>query len=188
MSNENNMKKSIRIVVTLCLITALVGALLAFVNLMTKDRIAEQNQKAMDEAVAVIFGKCEAVEIEGQYDAPVSNVYDVKVAGHSVGYCVFVKPKGYGGAVEMMVGITPQGAVRGISIVSHSETPNLGTKVVENGSYLANYFGKTEPVTFGNGVEAVSGATRSSNAVRDGVNAALKLGLGKKNSATAQEG
>ena len=88
----------------------------------------------------------------------------------------------------MMVGITPQGAVRGISIVSHSETPNLGTKVVENGSYLANYFGKTEPVTFGNGVEAVSGATRSSNAVRDGVNAALKLGLGKKTSATAQEG
>jgi len=171
------MKKSIRIVVTLCLITALVGALLAFVNLMTKDRIAEQNQKAMDEAVAVIFGECKTEEIAGAYDAPVSKVYDVKVADESVGYCVLVKPKGYGGAVEMMVGISPDGAVCGISVVSHGETPNLGTKVVENEAYLAGYIGKTEPVIFGDGVEAIAGATRSSNAVRDGVNAALKLGL-----------
>ena len=188
MSNENNMKKSIRIVVTLCLITALVGALLAFVNLVTKDRIAEQNQKAMDEAVAVIFGEGTTEEIAGDYQAPVSKVFDVKVAGHSVGYCVLVNPKGYGGAVEMMVGITPEGAVRGISIVSHSETPNLGTKVVENTSYLANYFGKTQPVSYGDGIEAVSGATRSSNAVRDGVNAALALGLGKKVPVTDREG
>lgn len=182
------MKKSIRIIVTLCLITALVGALLAFVNLLTKDRIAEQNQKAMDEAVAVIFGQCKTEEIEGDYAAPISNVYDVKVADHSVGFCVFVKPKGYGGAVEMMVGITPEGAVRGISIVSHSETPNLGTKVVENNDYLNNYFGKTQPVTFGKDIEAVSGATRSSNAVRDGVNAALSLGLGKKSSSATEKG
>lgn len=173
------MKKSIRIVVTLCLITALVGAMLAFVNLMTKDRIAEQNQKAMDKAVAVIFGECKTEEIAGTYDAPVSKVYDVKVAEESVGWCVFVKPKGYGGTVEMMVGISPEGAVCGISIVSHAETPNLGTKVVENKNYLDSYLDKTEPMNFGDGVEAVSGATRSSKAVRDGVNAALKLGLGK---------
>ena len=185
MSTQNTIKKSIRIVLTLCLITAIVGALLAFVNLMTKDRIAEQNQKAMDEAVAVIFGECKTEEIEGTYQAPVSKVYGVTVSGDSVGYCVHVKPKGYGGAVEMMVGITPEGAVCGISVVSHSETPNLGTKVVENSDYLAGYFGKTEPVAFGNGIEAVSGATRSSNAVRDGVNAALALGLGK--SASTQD-
>ncbi len=171
------MKKSIRIVVTLCLVTALVGALLAFVNLMTKDRIAEQNQKAMDEAIAVIFGECKTEEIEGEYDAPVSKVYAVKPSEGAPAYCVLVKPKGYGGAVEMMVGIDLGGAVCGISVVSHGETPNLGTKVVENDDYLAGYLGKTEPVTFGDGVEAVSGATRSSNAVRDGVNAALALGL-----------
>lgn len=172
------MKKSIRIVLTLGLITALVGALLAFVNLMTKDRIAEQNQKAMDKAVAVIFGECKTEELLGDYDAPVSKVFAVTPTDGEEAYCVFVKPKGYGGAVEMMVGIDKYGAVCGISVVSHGETPNLGTKVVENDEYLAGYLGKTEPVTFGDGVNAVSGATRSSNAVRDGVNAALSLGLG----------
>ena len=171
------MKKSIRIVLTLGLITALVGAMLAFVNLMTKDRIAEQNQKAMDEAIAVIFGECKTEEIEGDYEAPVSKVYAVKPSEGAPAYCVLVKPKGYGGAVEMMVGIDFSGAVCGISVVSHAETPNLGTKVVENENYLNGYLGKTEPVNFGDGVEAISGATRSSNAVRDGVNAALKLGL-----------
>ena len=172
------MKKSIRIILTLCLITALVGALLAFVNLMTKDRIAEQNQKAMDEAISVIFGECKTEELSGDYEAPVSKVYAVTNADGFAGHCVLVKPKGYGGAVEMMVGIDLYGAVCGISVVSHGETPNLGTKVVENDDYLAGYLGKTEPVTFGDGVDAVSGATRSSNAVRDGVNAALALGLG----------
>ncbi|MBO7740010.1 MAG: FMN-binding protein [Clostridia bacterium] len=171
------MKKSIRIVVTLCLITALVGAMLAFVNLMTKDRIAEQNQKAMDEAIAVIFGECKTEELKGEYDAPVSKVYGVRPSEGAPAYCVLVKPKGYGGEVEMMVGIDLSGAVCGISVVSHAETPNLGTKVVENADYLAAYLGKTEPVAYGDGVEAVSGATRSSNAVRDGVNAALALGL-----------
>lgn len=172
------MKKSIRIVLTLCLITALVGALLAFVNLMTKDRIAEQNQKAMDEAISVIFGECKTEEIVGNYEAPVSKVYAVTSTEGESAFCVLVKPKGYGGVVEMMVGLDRNGAVCGISVVSHGETPNLGTKVVENDDYLAGYLGKTEPVTFGDGVEALSGATRSSNAVRDGVNAALSLGLG----------
>ena len=173
------MKKNIRIVLTLCLITAIVGGLLSFVNLMTKDRIAEQNQKAMDEAISVIFGDCKTEEWKGPYEAPVSKVYEVTDSADTfAGYCVLVKSKGYGGAVEMMVGLDPYGAVCGISVVSHGETPNLGTKVVENDDYLAGYIGKTEPVTFGDGVEAVSGATRSSNAVRDGVNAALALGLG----------
>ena len=87
----------------------------------------------------------------------------------------------------MMVGIELDGSVKGVTIVSHSETPNLGTKVVENEIYLAQYNGKRDPIILGREVKAVSGATRSSNAVRDGVNAALALGLGKEARAASDE-
>lgn len=181
MKPKNNFLKYLRIVLTLCLITAVVGALLALVNSLTEERIAANAEKAMNEAIAVIFGDCEATALDGQYDAPVSGVYTVKTAGQDAGYCVFVTPSGYGGAVEMMVGLTPSGEVCGISIVSHGETPNIGTKVLEDPAYLEQYNGVSETVTFGNGIDGIAGATKSSNALRNGVNAALSLGLGKEN-------
>ena len=131
----------VRIALTLCIITALVGALLAGVNLLTADRIEENNRKAVNEAVASIFGE------------------------------------GYGGAAEFMVGIGTDGKVSGISVVSHSETPNIGTKVFDDPEYLSGYEGLSGTLSFGNGVDAIAGATRSSTALLNGVNAALALGL-----------
>lgn len=175
MKTKTNFLKYLRIVLTLCLITAVVGALLALVNGLTKDKIAENAQEAMNQAVAAIFGTCEASELSGDYDGPVTGVYRVTAGGEALGFCVYVTPNGYGGAVELMVGLTPEGKVAGISVVSHGETPNIGTKVLEDPAYLGQYNGISAPVTFGEGIDAISGATRSSNAVRDGVNAALAL-------------
>lgn len=178
MREEKRFLHVLRIVLTLCLITAVVGALLALVNGLTKDRIAANAQQAMNQAVSAIFGPCEAKELPGVYDAPVSAAYAISAEGEdggALGYCVYVAPNGYGGAMELMIGLTPDGAVAGISVVSHGETPNIGTKVLEDPAYLEGYRGVTKPVVFGEGIDAVSGATRTSMALREGVNAALAL-------------
>ena len=51
--------------------------------------------------------------------------------GANVGYCLNISTKGYGGDINMMVGISADGTVKGIKILSHTETPGLGAKAAE---------------------------------------------------------
>ena len=82
----------------------------------------------------------------------------------------------------MMVGIDPDGAVTGVSIISNSETSGIGSKVMNNET-LANgtkvldqFIGKSAAdgtLVVGTNVDAITGATVSSKGVTTGVNTAL---------------
>ena len=73
----------------------------------------------------------------------------------------------------MMVGVDKNGAVLGVSIISHAETPSLGAvaadKTSAGESFRNQFVGQSGTVT----VEAISGATITSKAVAAGVDAAL---------------
>ncbi|WP_294520217.1 FMN-binding protein [uncultured Pseudoflavonifractor sp.] len=91
------------------------------------------------------------------------------------GYCVAVTADGFGGPMELMVGVSAQGSVTGVAILSHSETPGLGDGV-DDPAFLERFLDLSGTVRIGTGsnaVEAVSGATESSRAVAQGVNQAL---------------
>jgi electron transport complex protein RnfG len=96
----------------------------------------------------------------------VSEVYS---ADNGSGYVVRSSAKGYGGPVVFMIGIDNAGGIAGIQIFEHSETPGLGTKV-DNPDYLAQYLGQTNPAS----VDAISGATRTSNALKTALEQALE--------------
>lgn len=89
---------------------------------------------------------------------------------------VTTEAKGYGGAIEVMTGIRPDGTVSGVTILSMSETPGLGAKTKES-SFLRQYTGANAPDLAvnkdGGTVNAVSGATISSRAVTEAVNSAI---------------
>ena len=84
----------------------------------------------------------------------------------------------------MMVGVDGEGGVTGVSIVKHSETSGIGTKVAENEpnkagvGMLSQFEGMSAAdgtLAVGTNVDAVSGATVSSRGVTAGVNAALAV-------------
>ena len=81
------------------------------------------------------------------------------------------------GRVDIFVaGAGTGGTVTGVAVISHSETPNVGSKVVDDQSVLDRFAGLTGEITVNSGdnrVDAVSGATTSSKAVTAGVNAAI---------------
>ncbi len=53
-------------------------------------------------------------------------------SGNTVGYTLKVLPSGYGGTIELMVGIdSANGQVSGINVVSNSETAGLGAKATD---------------------------------------------------------
>ncbi len=93
-----------------------------------------------------------------------------------VGYCIEVQVAGFGGSMDMVVGVDVNGRVTGISILSHNETQNMGTNALTE-DYFKQFVGKSGTITTtgSNAVDAVSGATSTSKAVLEGINKALAV-------------
>ncbi len=175
MKTESTVHFIARVALTLFLITAVVAAALAGVNALTADRIAAVKAENTRRAI-------EAVLPGGGEEIPFTDSTGTvaKVYASDAGYAVEVTPAGFGGAIDMMVGVDREGKVLGIRIVSHSETPGLGASAAsENAAgenFRAQFAGKggTLAVTKDGGeIDALTGATVTSRAVAAGVNAAL---------------
>ena len=104
-------------------------------------------------------------------------VEDCYVADNGEGMVVTVKSNSYGGMLTAMVGIDKDGAVTGVQVTEHADTPGVGTKAHAEG-HLAQYVGLTEltsdQVKNDSSVQNVTGASVSSGAVHKAVYCALE--------------
>ena len=118
-----NVLHILRIVGTLFLIAALVAASLAGINAITQPRIAEYKAEKMEKAMKEVLPEGENLNAVAFTDETgmVNAVYAC-----DAGFVVEVAPAGFGGTISMMVGIDMEGAVKGVSIVSQTETAGLG--------------------------------------------------------------
>jgi len=169
----------------LFVITFCVAALLGVVNSLTKDQIAYQAQLEIQNAIASIYpeaAETEELSLPESVDpARISAIYAAYDAEKNVvGYAVASSPNGFAGAIDLMVGVLPDGTVKSVRVIStNSETPGLGTKVAED-YFITQYDGIKAPIeVIKNGtpgdsqILAISGATISSSAVTTGVNLAV---------------
>ena len=165
----------LRIGGTLLLICAIVALVLSFVNTVTQEKIAQNETEQKRTAMVELFGsdKIEYTELDRlESDGErVEAVYRVAEDGSTVGYSVLVLSPGFGGDVQLMVAVTADKTVIGVKIVSMSETPGLGTRV-DDADYLSQYAGVTAGLSASE-VDMISGATKSSKAVLNGVIDAL---------------
>lgn len=167
-----NARYILRLTVTLLLITAVVAALLGFVNYLTEEKIAagqrEKAKKAMQEVLPA-----ESYELLDASAEGINAVY----RADDLGYVVDVTVNGFGGAINMMVGIDAEGRVAGVSIVSHSETASLGANCTREDfrSQFSGAEGTLAVTKDGGSIEALTGATVTSRAVTNGVNLALEF-------------
>ena len=170
--NKNTAAYFLRIAGVLTLICSVIALMLAVVNAVTKDTIAENTQKEKVEAISRIFGDVDDVETNTVEDHEINFVFCKDML---VGYTVTVKPQGYGGEIEMLVGIERGGSVQGIEIINMSETPGVGSRVKSDPGFLPQFKGMTGKLTVGDNVDAISGASISSKAVTAGGNEALSI-------------
>ena len=168
----------LRLAGTLLAITAVTALLLGLVNYVTAPVIEAMEEEKKNAAMAQVL---EADTYEKVADftptALVSALYEAVRDGETVGYVADVTSNGYGGAISITVGVDREGYVSGVSVTSHSETQGVGSKVVADQSVLDRFKGLTGPITLDSGdnaFDAVTGATVSSRAVTNGVNAALE--------------
>ena len=180
--------------VRITLITLVAGFALGLVNEITKAPIAQQEAKAKAEACKAVFadaddfaaiedlsGAADALESAGLTGkADVNEAYEAKKGGETVGYVITVTDhEGYGGDIQFSVGVSTDDTLTGISILSIGETAGLGMKA-KNADFQAQFVGL--PAT-GNleytktgeegKIDALSGATVTTNAMTNGTNAAI---------------
>ena len=172
----------------LLLITLVAGFALAVVNEITAKPISEAENKAKMAAYESVFSGVEFEDIKAENDsAPVQNasVDDVLRAvdknGNTVGYVMSAtSASGYGGDVKIAIGISAaDDKITGFKVLSHSETAGLGAKCTED-DFQNQFAGKSagklsyvkNAAASDSEIDAISGATITSSAVTDAVNAA----------------
>lgn len=160
----------IRPVVVLVVICLVASALLGVTNAATAPVI-----RANEEAAAAAARRSVLPEAENFTQLPVSEelaargVTGIYEATNGVGYVVSAANKGYGGDVLVTVGFDPAGMILRVDANVSTETVGVGSKVGER-TILDRFNGVTESA---DGVQLRSGATYTSRAVRESVNAAF---------------
>lgn len=168
------MKNILKLTAILFAITAVVAALLAGANLLTKDRIAAAKAEKLLQSVAQVLPggeNAQQIDFVTEDDSGVKAIYQ-----NENGYAVQVETAGFGGMITVMVGVSNDAKVLGVRIVSHSETPSLGARAESDASFRDSFVGLDGFVQVskdGGEADTLTGATVTSRAVADAVNMAL---------------
>lgn len=185
------MNKIVKNAAILTAITLVSGLLLGLVYEITKEPIAQVQDASKKEAWQQVFPEAslddfEVMDVNADAAAAAADGLGVLATVDEVcsvgdmGYVVTVTDsEGYGGDIQITVGITSDGTVNGISILDISETAGLGMRATEP-EFYSQYEGKqTEKFAVskdggeGEPIDALSGATITSRAVTGAVNTAL---------------
>ena len=203
--NKKKESSAIKDIIIVTCITVVAGMLLGFVYNITKEPIAREQAEARIASQRAVFAEAGSFEeAEGLEDQAFIGSYEKGLADSSItgvklnsidkayddgkgrlGYVVDVTDSdGYGGDIEIMVGISSDGSsyrINGISFLKLSETAGMGMKAKES-PFIDGFrelaadeiivYTKTGK-TAENEIDAISGATITTSAVTNAVNAAV---------------
>ncbi len=182
------MRDLIKMVVVLLVICTTSGVVLSYVNEATEEPreysyikfVQEPSMKAVlgdydndpvKERIKLIVGEDE----EGN---PVEVVvFPAKKGGNTEAIAYSAAAKGYHDLIEVMIGVGPDGTLTGISIMTHTETPGLGARIVEpefTDQFAGLDLDTSKLAAEGGKVDTLSGATFSTVGVIAAVSAALE--------------
>ena len=186
-------------VLSLVVISAVVGGLLGLVAYITAEPIAAASAAAQTEAIKAVAPEFDAVAdpatVEDCGNGLPATVFAVSKGGQQVGSAVeVVTKKGFGGKVKVMVGFDMNGDITGYNVLDCSnETPGLGAKMPDwfqkgqKGDVIGMNPGK-KAVTVtkdGGDVDAITAATISSRAFCDAIALAWNAVQGNSDAVTS---
>ena len=190
------MGKIIKDTAVLLVITLVAGFLLGLVYDITLEPIAHQEELANAKACQEVFSDAtDVTDVQTDLDTLNQNLKEngreyVTVdavmeasddSGQMLGYVLTVTDsEGYGGDIQLSMGVRMDGTLNGISILSISETAGLGMNA-DTDAFKSQFADKNvEQFTYtkngasaDNEIDAISGATITTNAVTNGVNGGL---------------
>lgn len=160
------------------------GAILGWVNEVTAQPIAQANAKTLGDAIAVVVPGFDNNPAEApdtiDVDGVSYKIYKATKGGELIGTAVESVSKGFGGELKILVGFDVEGNIIDYSLLSHSETPGLGSKAADwfkkgaKGDITGKNPGKA-PLSVskdGGEIDAITASTITSRAFLAAVNSA----------------
>ncbi len=157
------------VLTAVCVVAALV---LGGVNSITKPLIAAQKEKELNQALKDIMPEADRYDRKTFSGGDYYQCYKGKKA---IGYTIPAIGEGYSGDIRMLVGIDNKGKITGIEVLSQAETPGLGARCIEikhrenKPWFLEQFIGKSADSLQLKGIETITGATITSEAIVDGI-------------------
>ena len=177
-------------------ITAICVALLAYVNELTKEPIAAANAKTLSDAVKAVVPGFTNDPIADKKTQEVNGVtyaiYPASKDGEFLGAAVEASAMGFGGELKILVGFNAEGKINDYSLLSHAETPGLGSKAADwfkkgqKGDITGMNPGENALLVSkdGGNVDAITASTITSRAFLSAVNAAYAAYAGQNTAET----
>jgi len=167
MDKREALKKGLMFTSFLALILFISGASLTVTYRLAKDKIREQDKIKTEKMIKGIFANMSDYTYDEDRD-----LYIIYSLGEVIGYAFLARGKGYGGNIDILVGLKDEKTIKGVRILKHSETPGLGARITEK-SFLDEFkdieikdiYLKRE----GGKIDAITGSTISSKAVTEAV-------------------
>lgn len=180
---NSTFKEYVKPALVLIIICLVVSFALSQTFALTKPIIEANEAKAADEARALVLPEGGSFSAyEGDLN---EGIVDYYIADNGAGVACTSTAKSFGGTITVMVGIDEAGAIRGVTVTKHADTPGLGTKAMTV-EYLDQYNGKIaadvipdmgavgeDNIKYNANMDAITGATISCNGVYHSVQGAL---------------
>ncbi|MGM0547816.1 MAG: RnfABCDGE type electron transport complex subunit G [Bacillota bacterium] len=176
---EKNSMKSL--IITLSVIGIVSALALTFVYEWTTPYIVANQAKAQKQAInEVLPGVEEVKEVEKDNNVFYEG-YDQN--GSRIGVAFKNSGGGYNGQIEVMIGVNLENEkIYKISVLNHQETPGLGARITEpdfksnfENKPFGNYQVVKTPPTKETQVEAIAGATISSDSITEVIQEGLEI-------------
>jgi electron transport complex protein RnfG len=166
-------------VLSLVLISMVMSAALAFVYLKTKGPIEAAGKQKEVAAIRQVLPEFDSDPASGRMEKDGLSIFQVSKQNKPIGFAIKTfTDMGFGGHVEIMAGFLPDGSINKVTVLSHKETPGLGTKMTEP-KFSDQFLGKN-PESYilkvkkdGGQVDAITAATISSRAYCDALQRAF---------------
>lgn len=177
-------KEVIDVIVKMVVISAVAAALLGITYGPTQAKLHELQAQQQIDALKVILPAADDFEevTDGVDDAgePIVLYYrGVDTSGNTVGYAVKKQEVGAQGIIELLAGVSADySSITGMQVMKHSETPGLGARIVEDGfrgQFTNMPVADVSLKSKGGQVDAITGATISSQAVVDALHGAVDV-------------
>ncbi len=200
-SEGKDIKGIFKAICAIMLITVIMGAILGTVYSVTKEPIEKAEEKAKQEAYKEVFPEADNIVTIDEETLDYKQVndliqsfgfthdtideisYAVDADKNLIGFIVVVtNDNGYGGDIQMVVGMRTDTTITGLAFLVLDESPGLGMEA-DKDKFKSQFIGKHETryeysktgAVVENQIDAISGATITTSAVTDGINAAVAL-------------
>lgn len=173
---SSKIRKQIMLPITLCLVAIVMSFLIVGVYMLTKENIEAQALAAREAARRSVLSQAVTMtELSLEEGAPVDYCFEgFDAAGQSIGFVSQITVIGFGGPIEVTVGMDAAGAITAVNVggSDFAETSGLGSKTKEP-EFTDQFAGKSGMLILKQDIDSVTGASVSSGAVVSGVNQAL---------------